>query len=85
MKSGKEARWEPGSGSLLELAEARGLNPDFSCRTGNCGTCATRVLAGKVTYAEPPGGKVADDHALICCAVPAAPEGDAGERLILDL
>lgn len=85
MKSGKEARWEPGSGSLLELAEARGLNPDFSCRIGNCGTCATRVLAGKVTYAEPPSAEVADGHALICCAMPAAPDGDNGERLILDL
>jgi len=85
MKSGKEARWEPGSGSLLELAEARGLNPDFSCRTGNCGTCATRVLAGKVTYADPPGGKVADDHALICCAIPAMSDSNQGESLLLDL
>lgn len=85
MKSGKEARWEPGSGSLLELAESRGLNPDFSCRIGNCGTCATRILAGKVTYAEPPNAEVADGHALICCAVPAAPDTVEGERLILDL
>lgn len=85
MKSGKEARWEPDSGSLLDLAEARGLAPDFSCRTGSCGTCATRILAGKVTYAEPPQAKVAKDHALICCAVPSAAEAGDGDRLILDI
>jgi ferredoxin-NADP reductase/predicted pyridoxine 5'-phosphate oxidase superfamily flavin-nucleotide-binding protein len=28
VKSGKEARWNPDSGTLLELAEARGLSPD---------------------------------------------------------
>ncbi|WP_313431750.1 pyridoxamine 5'-phosphate oxidase family protein, partial [Pseudomonas sp.] len=30
--SAKEARWAPGAGTLLELAEARGLSPEFSCR-----------------------------------------------------
>jgi len=83
MTSGKEARWTPEAGSLLDLAEARGLTPDFSCRGGSCGTCATKVLAGKVTYAARPTAEVADDTALICCAVPAAVEG--GDRLVLDL
>ncbi|MDT1847757.1 2Fe-2S iron-sulfur cluster binding domain-containing protein, partial [Acinetobacter baumannii] len=46
MESLKEARWTPGSGTLLELAEARGLEPEFSCREGTCGTCSTRVLKG---------------------------------------
>src|SRR5690606_18584329 len=32
MNSLKESRWMPGSGTLLELAEARGLEPEFSCR-----------------------------------------------------
>ncbi|MBX9883977.1 MAG: iron-sulfur cluster-binding domain-containing protein [Novosphingobium sp.] len=40
VQSGKEARWQPDAGSLLELAEARGLSPDYSCRSGRCGTCA---------------------------------------------
>ena len=84
-KSGNEARWEPGSGSRLELAEARGLTPEFSCRTGNCGTCATKILAGQVTYASAPQAKVDDDTALICCAVPAYAGAGSGDRLILDL
>ena len=45
-RSAKEARWQSGGGSLLELAEARGLTPEFSCRGGSCGTCKTRILAG---------------------------------------
>lgn len=85
MKSGKEARWEPASGSLLDLAEARGLSPEYSCRGGSCGTCAVKVLAGKVTYETRPSAKVDADQALICCAVPADPATGGGDRLILDL
>ncbi len=81
--SGKEARWAPGSGTLLELAEARGLSPDFSCRAGNCGTCRTRVLKGAVAYDKPPAFAVPEGEALICCSVPAA--ADADEALQLDL
>ncbi|OYU14104.1 MAG: FAD-binding oxidoreductase [Alphaproteobacteria bacterium PA4] len=84
-RSGKEARWSPGTGSLLDLAEARGLSPDFSCRGGSCGTCATKILAGKVTYADAPQARVDDDTALICCAVPADTGADGGSRLVLDL
>jgi uncharacterized protein len=76
MESSKEARWEPGSGTLLELAEARGLQPEFSCRAGTCGSCKTRVLQGAVSYLTPPTAPVAEDEALICRAVPAA-EGEA--------
>jgi ferredoxin-NADP reductase/predicted pyridoxine 5'-phosphate oxidase superfamily flavin-nucleotide-binding protein len=85
MASSKEARWTPDAGSLLDLAEARGLTPTFGCRVGSCGTCATRVLAGNVTYPERPSAAVADNHALICCAIPAAPDAGSGDRLVLDL
>ena len=85
MKSGKEARWDAASGSLLDLAEARGLTPEYSCRGGSCGTCAVKVLAGKVTYDTRPSAKVAADQALLCCAVPADPSAGGGNRLILDI
>lgn len=84
-KSGKEARWDAAAGTLLDLAEARGLTPEYSCRGGSCGTCAVKVLAGKVTYETRPSAKVDADQALICCAVPADPEAGGGDRLILDL
>lgn len=81
MQSAKEARWEPGAGTLLELAEARDLQPEFSCRVGSCGSCRTKVLSGAVAYVKKPTAVVADDEALICCAVPAVGE----TRLELDL
>lgn len=81
----KESRWTPEAGTLLELAEARGLSPAFSCREGSCGTCRTRLLAGAVTYVKQPAAEVADDEVLICCAVPAEPEADGEDRIQLDL
>jgi uncharacterized protein len=42
------------------------------------------VIAGAVAYSTPPTAPVADDEALLCCAVPAG--GDpAFDRLILDV
>ena len=75
VESAKEARWQPGGGTLLDLAESRGLTPEFSCRGGSCGTCRTKVVAGAVAYETPPAFPVDADEALICCAVPAAGEG----------
>lgn len=85
MASAKEARWTPASGSLLELAEARGLQPEFSCREGTCGTCKTRVLRGAVTHIRQPGVPLAENEALICSAVPAEPQSPDEDRLQLDL
>ncbi|MBB2497054.1 pyridoxamine 5'-phosphate oxidase family protein [Aquipseudomonas ullengensis] len=82
--SGSEARWKPGAGSLLELAESRGLSPEFSCRGGSCGTCATRLLSGAVHYSNPPAQLPDGDKVLICCAIPAQTEGTA-QPLVLDL
>lgn len=83
--SGKEARWTPDVGNLLELAEARGLTPEFSCRGGSCGTCRTRIIEGAVAYPVEPSAKLTEGEALICCAVPADKASGGGDRLILDL
>lgn len=80
-QSAKEARWEPESGSLLDLAEARGLTSEYSCRGGSCGTCRTNILEGSVTYDHKPGFEVNKNEALICCAKPA----QHCEKLILDI
>lgn len=84
-QSGKEARWTPGSGTLLELAEARGLSPEFSCRSGACGSCKTKLLSGAVTYVKEPTAPKAADEVLICCAVPAEPQAPGEDRLQLAL
>lgn len=78
-RSAKEARWELDSGTLLELAERRGLEPEYSCRGGSCGTCKTRLIKGQVHYPVPPAQMPAADQVLICCAVPAS------GPLVLDL
>ncbi len=85
MASAKEARWTPASGTLLELAEARGLSPEFSCREGTCGTCKTKLLRGAVTHLRQPGVSLADDEVLICCAVPAEPQSADEDRVQLEL
>jgi ferredoxin len=35
--------------SLLEFAETVGVSISYGCRQGQCGTCATRLLQGRVT------------------------------------
>ncbi|SAL75353.1 pyridoxamine 5'-phosphate oxidase-like FMN-binding protein [Caballeronia peredens] len=82
VKSATDAQWKPGSGTLLELAEASGLAPEFNCRGGTCGTCRTRIVKGAVSYESEPAFHVGDEEALICCAVPA---GDEEGGLELDL
>ncbi len=72
-----QASWSPDQGTLLELAEASGLNPGFSCRSGICGTCATRIKCGTVDYLEEPSAPHGDDEVLICCATPRSAAGDA--------
>jgi ferredoxin-NADP reductase len=69
-KSVKTALWRPGAGSLLDLAEANGISPLHSCRSGICGTCAVRVVSGDVDYSEPPAHEIADGDAMICVARP---------------
>ncbi len=34
--------------TLLEAAESAGINLEFECRSGICGTCKTRLLSGRV-------------------------------------
>lgn len=85
MNALKEARWTPGSGTLLELAEARGLDPAFSCREGTCGTCRTKLLKGAVAYVKETSAAIAADEVLLCCAVPAQAETDKDDRIQLAL
>lgn len=81
-RSGEAAVWTPGRGSLLDLAEGKGLSPPFACRAGYCGSCATRLKAGAVTYAAPTAWQPAEGEVLLCCAMPAQ---EKGERVELEL
>ncbi len=78
-RSQRTAEWNGSHETLLEFAEAQGLNPDFSCRAGLCGTCACRLLEGEVSYTAPPTAAVAPGSVLICISQPKT------ARLSLDL
>ncbi|OJF97636.1 pyridoxamine 5'-phosphate oxidase family protein [Pararhizobium antarcticum] len=85
MASLKEARWTPEAGTLLELAEARGLEPEFSCREGTCGTCRTKLTKGAVTYIKEPTATIGEGEVLLCCAVPAEQNKGQENRIQLEL
>ncbi|KAI8625064.1 pyruvate kinase-like protein [Xylariaceae sp. FL1651] len=69
-KSNVSATWTKDKPvSLLELAEAIGLTPDYGCRAGACGSCATKLTCGSVS-----GGVQADGTVLTCSATPASEE-----------
>lgn len=44
----KQTRIASSSTTLLETAEACGISMPYSCRQGDCGTCATKLLNGQV-------------------------------------
>lgn len=67
--SGQVATWD-GSESLLDFAEAQGLQPEFSCRNGVCGSCACALVSGEVEYVEDPLDPPPEGQVLICCARP---------------
>jgi ferredoxin len=46
-KSGAKHECSPAD-TLLSVAESHGIDIPYSCRVGQCGTCATRVLLGEV-------------------------------------
>ena len=56
--------------SLLEMAELCNVPSRYSCRTGVCHTCATSLLAGRVTYEPEPLEPPAAGEALLCCSRP---------------
>ncbi|CAH0340909.1 pyridoxamine 5'-phosphate oxidase family protein [Rhizobium sp. CECT 9324] len=85
MASLKEARWTPEAGTLLELAEARGLEPEFSCREGTCGTCRTKLTKGAVTYIKEPTAAIGEGEVLLCCAVPAEQDNGQENRIQIEL
>jgi uncharacterized protein len=71
-RSGREAAWDGAQRTLLDFAEAQGLQPAFSCRNGICNTCLCPI-EGKVRYVEEPLEMPEDGYALLCCSVPDGP------------
>lgn len=73
-KSGRSFSVVPGE-PLLGAALAAGLNLPYSCKSGNCGACRARLLAGEVHYPSgaPLGLSAAeiDERLVLLCQVRA--------------
>ncbi|MEE8134600.1 MAG: 2Fe-2S iron-sulfur cluster-binding protein, partial [Gemmatimonadales bacterium] len=69
-KSGVRAHWNPSFDSILDLAEANGLSPDYSCRSGICQTCICEIEEGDVEYVLEPLDSPDEGSVLICCSKP---------------
>jgi ferredoxin-NADP reductase/DMSO/TMAO reductase YedYZ heme-binding membrane subunit len=65
----------PGSQTVLEAAEASGIDIPFECRSGICGQCKTRLLAGKVTMPIQDALTPADRANRVILACQAHPVG----------
>ncbi|MDA0706140.1 MAG: 2Fe-2S iron-sulfur cluster-binding protein [Proteobacteria bacterium] len=68
--SGIQVPWMGNHESLLELAEASGLSPEFSCRAGICNTCECSIGSGDVNYFDEPLSRPEAGRVLICCSIP---------------
>lgn len=77
-KSGRKLVWDGTSESILAFLEAQGIEPEFSCRAGVCGTCAQGLVSGEVDYFEEPLDAIPDDRVLLCCTRPKS-------SIVLDL
>ena len=68
--SGKVCEWRPGMGSLLDFAEANGIEVASGCRSGSCGSCQTTIRAGQVRYARAPDHTPEVGSCLLCVSTP---------------
>ncbi len=69
-KSGKRIPWDASADSLLEFAEANGIEVDSGCRAGSCGSCQIRVETGEVEYNQHADADVEPGHCLLCVTIP---------------
>ena len=77
--------WTPAQGTLLELAETHGLNPQYGCRSGQCGACKVKLLSGQVSYLYETTAALEADEILTCCSVPAVEKESGRVEIELDL
>lgn len=73
-RAGLTVPWDPAQETILELAEAHGLAPDFSCRSGVCHTCMCRLVSGEVEYVHDDVFHPDEDDQVLICS--SRPKGD---------
>jgi ferredoxin-NADP reductase len=70
VRSAIETDWSDPDTSILDLAEANGIDGLFSCREGVCGTCQCRLISGEVDYRTEPVAWIEPGNVLTCIASP---------------
>ena len=55
--------------SLLAGLERTNHAVEYQCRSGYCGSCRVKLLAGRVSYREMPMAFIAEGEVLACCCV----------------
>ncbi|PTM93613.1 FAD-binding oxidoreductase [Mycoplana dimorpha] len=69
-KSGRSFAWNEASESILAFLETQGVEPEFSCRAGVCGSCVQGLVSGEVDYTEEPLDELPAGRVLLCCSKP---------------
>lgn len=80
-RTGLSVQVEPGN-TILEALRARGVEIQASCEQGICGTCETRVLAGRPDHRDSllsDEEKASNQVMMVCCS------GSRDPLLVLDL
>jgi ferredoxin len=72
-KSGKTVAWDPKARSLWHFAEKNGIEISSGCLYGDCGTCLTRLVEGRVTYLHKTGAQPDAGSCLPCSCKPNGP------------
>jgi ferredoxin-NADP reductase/ferredoxin len=73
VKTNLSFKWSSRFGNLLEAVEACDVPANWSCRTGVCHRCETRLFSGQVSYNPQPLAAPLNGNVLICCATPVTP------------
>ncbi len=79
-----EQLWNKDQGTLLEFLESHGIEPEYACRSGQCGTCEAKLLAGQVRH-RVNSANMDSEHLLLCSASPAAVEDDSLNHVHIEL
>ncbi len=71
--SDKNLKWDDRFESILELAEENGIDIEYECRQGFCGTCKVKLLSGEVDMETEDGledEEIQNGFILTCVSVP---------------
>ena len=71
--TGTTLTWDPAFSTILELAEANGIDPVYGCRDGFCHSCMCKLISGAVEYINPKMVVMPKEgQVLICYSFPVS-------------